>query len=1686
MCAYQNRDYGSGQTQTFFNGMNGRSNTEGNTSNFFTNRGGTGYSNTNPATDRTSFFNRDRPITPSFNGSGQTVVGGTGGFFNRNEGGYNTNTLNAQANTGFDSSSSTPGTMHIPFKETPNPHRECHGNYTHCITSMRDYEVERSSLFKRRCEDYMKISTGNMPNNIDILSGIRNYTEHTHMNPQFIDKAVFDAVKMAPPVNHGNRLNQPFQTANNLYRQNNNTNTNTTIGGNNPFFNRGATGNTGSTGNNFFQGQNNQPQGNQWNSNSNTGGSFFGNRSQGQANTTGQQGNTGGSFFGSKNQSGNGGGNFFQSQNSTNQQGQNQTGGGFFQSGNTNKGNFFGQNQNSQQGQGQDQGQTGGSFFQSGTNQSTNGFFQNRNQQSGSFIGNQGNQQQQQGNNFFKTGQNNTSGNFFQSQTGSNQFSRAQNQPGNFFAQQQGGMNGQPDGNYFGQQFPNNFQGFGMMPPYGPYPPGMMSYAPFIPYPQGMVYPPLPISYSQDAIKSARLNPLIPFIDPVEIEKNIERERAEELKKQVEEIERRHYVLERYLDTMNKEKDDYYNDMPTGTVKLPVIMSRTKGQKNSVNNSMFRSKANWSMSSKTQQQSFLTARSTLGSSRNQLLINTTATDISKDLENRFVNLRIEMIIRESKIFFENYKICIRKTIQDLKKYLLNKVAKNKDIAEELLDLTTVYIDNENQADQIRLKDIPHIDEKKIVVSIEIDPTNEYLQDSFTSKLRYSPVKQKKHNLSHYDNETEHDVSIKNLCNPEDLPIFTKPGYTMKPSITQMSRMTREQLMSIEDLTISNEFGEIKWPGKTDVLRVNFDFAVHIRQGNIEVYPDDIYTELTKPERGSKLNKVADICLRNVHIKASKTKNIDEKLEEMCEKQEAKLISYDSEQSLFKFRVFHFTKYAFSDIEDEEELVEEAEPRITSRVNLSRSRNLDDQNGEIREDKSSQPSNQNILENLLMESSRQPISKPPKNLRSSKDFTDQKQIAPVLKKLNVGASPYPNLRDSNDGKFILENNEINLEKEYQDQQTKLKDLEKMSAFQRDRVKQQINKNNEDFNKYKIQYSNLPKEFKPKNRQQTDKNLIDKIVTINRINTGDVLRGQPEFCNDFAFGLDWTSNSNPYFVDGSNHFRRPNNSLETFFKIDQNFLSVLSDTLTSKKFNGLIGKAIANVSTEADLYYEFLVALYFEMQQNRDIFISSENWCEMTYFIRLILELFLLADLDINEPNSHEKILHRVKQQREERALLAQEENDLFNHRMRRRLFNWIEQFIKEKANLPNRTNSFIKVPEYKSSNLVLNHRSFDLAKFKHDSENVIKNNEGQVEDSGYIWAFYQLMQRDDSASKPIEQLIKSFSHTIRESEIKPLDIIFVNVLRTYANVHSSPNNNNEGFELVNPLKDLTNRTNEFSTLNVFVLMAMQSNIKFKNFDDVFGFTYRHVQEVALQQHEFFIALALNAFMSPLVSSENSENEAHKIAMLHFISNNQTSKGRTNYILIKEHFRKSKIMDLKIFKYLIENKVKKIIEVAGSIGMSQISYDILLRQINGPILERCLTDETELTLLLDLFDVAERQALVSSCRISSIIHAYLLMVNAFRNDYLTFDLVDDYCKKIFEGVRFMKVNDLVSAYRGILEVVCQSVLMILADPNYDFVDYLKKTFIPKFMQEQYAIVIPDDNKSLLIGKLMDRLK
>lgn len=134
-----------------------------------------------------------------------------------------------------------------------------------------------------------------------------------------------------------------------------------------------------------------------------------------------------------------------------------------------------------------------------------------------------------------------------------------------------------------------------------------------------------------------------------------------------------------------------------------------------------------------------------------------------------------------------------------------------------------------------------------------------------------------------------------------LPRMTRQEYYSSPSIEMMSKMSEVKLSQIDNLEIGRYgFGCIKWPGLTDVRRIDFDRVIDIERGRLTVYP-----EQDKPREGTELNKEAVISL-NVKTRAapSKVAEVKDRLTGITEKLGGKFISYDLD--MWIFRVPHFS------------------------------------------------------------------------------------------------------------------------------------------------------------------------------------------------------------------------------------------------------------------------------------------------------------------------------------------------------------------------------------------------------------------------------------------------------------------------------------------------------------------------------------------------------------------------------------------------------------------------------------------------------------------------------------------------------------------------------------------------------------------------------------------------------------
>ena len=122
------------------------------------------------------------------------------------------------------------------------------------------------------------------------------------------------------------------------------------------------------------------------------------------------------------------------------------------------------------------------------------------------------------------------------------------------------------------------------------------------------------------------------------------------------------------------------------------------------------------------------------------------------------------------------------------------------------------------------------------------------------------------------------------------------------------------------------YGNVFFPGMTNITGMNFDELVIFRHKEIFIYPD----ENTKPIVGEGLNKKAQVTLDKVwpidktlqHPIRSPEKlgdmNYEEKLRRACIQMGARFIEYRPDTGSWVFNVEHFSKYGLEDSDDEEE------------------------------------------------------------------------------------------------------------------------------------------------------------------------------------------------------------------------------------------------------------------------------------------------------------------------------------------------------------------------------------------------------------------------------------------------------------------------------------------------------------------------------------------------------------------------------------------------------------------------------------------------------------------------------------------------------------------------------------------------------------------------------------------------
>ena len=155
-------------------------------------------------------------------------------------------------------------------------------------------------------------------------------------------------------------------------------------------------------------------------------------------------------------------------------------------------------------------------------------------------------------------------------------------------------------------------------------------------------------------------------------------------------------------------------------------------------------------------------------------------------------------------------------------------------------------------------------------------------------------------------ETTKQIKKNELASLDKIPKLTKIGYKTNPSMTNIYRMTLEELENVENFSIENENGRIEFETKVNLTSLDLDIIIDIKPGILNLY--DKKNTLFKPSPGFGLNQKAIIHLYNI----SELHNDNEEdvlslkfQEDRIKKIGGEFIEYNSDNEEFIYRVEHF-------------------------------------------------------------------------------------------------------------------------------------------------------------------------------------------------------------------------------------------------------------------------------------------------------------------------------------------------------------------------------------------------------------------------------------------------------------------------------------------------------------------------------------------------------------------------------------------------------------------------------------------------------------------------------------------------------------------------------------------------------------------------------------------------------------
>jgi len=241
--------------------------------------------------------------------------------------------------------------------------------------------------------------------------------------------------------------------------------------------------------------------------------------------------------------------------------------------------------------------------------------------------------------------------------------------------------------------------------------------------------------------------------------------------------------------------------------------------------------------------------------------------------------------------------------------IIENINENKSNTDETNDTTHLLDFGQDIQIHINLK-LENGNSKLFRIKCDYNATIDELKQKILSKIPFDSEKMliisKNRQIIDSGNLLENKIYENSLVNAYFQNIH--PICTKFETFPRIKNLTNNELKNIQDFTIFNEFGKIKFIGNTDIRGLNIDQIISIEKCKFSIY--ESYKNL--PKFGTELNKLAIISLFNCFPKdlrkltdAEYLAKFEENLKEQTIKQGGEFIEYNSHKGIWTFYVKHF-------------------------------------------------------------------------------------------------------------------------------------------------------------------------------------------------------------------------------------------------------------------------------------------------------------------------------------------------------------------------------------------------------------------------------------------------------------------------------------------------------------------------------------------------------------------------------------------------------------------------------------------------------------------------------------------------------------------------------------------------------------------------------------------------------------